>query len=196
MNTNYKITIEPTEEPVTIVEAKDQCRVETEFVDDDTFLTNAIVAARQHFEKAADLFLVDQTVELALARFPTLRKIELSGSEVSAITTLKYFDADDSTQTLAASKYDLIDYAHPHFIELASVESWPSTFDRSDAVVITYQAGYATAAAVPRSIKSAILMMVQELYLNRETTTEDGKQSILNRAYRSLLSMNKTYARW
>ncbi len=51
-------------------------------------------------------------------------------------------------------------------------------------------------AAVPQSIKNAILMMVQELYLNRETTTEDGKQSILQRAYRSLLSMNKTYARW
>ncbi len=141
MNTNYKITVEPTEEPVTIAEAKDQCRVETEFVDDDTFLTNAIVAARQHFEKAADLILVDKTVELALARFPTLRKIELSGSEVSAIATLKYRDGDDALITLDAAKYSLIDYAHPHYAELASTESWPTTFVRSDAVVITYQAG-------------------------------------------------------
>lgn len=196
MNFEYKITTGPTTEPVSLSEAKIQCRVESEFTEDDAFLTTAIVAAREYFESVSDRFLINQTVELALPGFPAIRKIELVGGVVSGITSVKYRDEDDAEQTLDSSKYLLNEYAQPNFAELVSGEQWPDTYSRSEAVKVLYQTGYANASAVPQSIKASILLMVSDLYANREATTEAGKASVLQRAYSSLVSINKTFARW
>ena len=192
----FKFTSGPTAEPVTLSEAKDQCRVDNATTHDDTFLTNAIKTAREYYEEVTDRFLMPRTVQVALDAFPGIRQIELAGSVVRSITSVQYYDSDNALQTLSSSKYYLFDYFHPNAVVLDSAEAWPDTYERENAVIITYEGGYASASDIPQKSKTAILMMVAELFTNRESSSVTGTVSTLTRAYSNLLSTEKTYGRY
>lgn len=192
----FKITSGPTAEPVSLTEAKDQCRVDDQSTLDDTFLNNAIITAREYYEQVTDRFLMPRTVEVALKNFPSIRQIELAGAIVRSITSVKYYDSDNALQTLDSSKYYLFDYFSPNSVVLDSAEAWPDTYERENAVIITYEGGYATASDVPQKSKTAILMMVAELFTNRESSSVTGTVSTLTRAYTNLISTEKTYGRY
>ena len=192
----FKITSAPSSEPVTLTEAKDQCRVDNESTHDDTFLNNAITTAREYYEQVTDRFLMPRTVQVALKRFPGIRQIELAGAVVRSITSVQYYDSDNTLQTLSSSKYYLFDYFFPNAVVLDSAEAWPDTYERENAVIITYEAGYTNASEVPQKSKTAILMMVAELFANRESSSVTGTVSSLTRAYTNLISSEKTYGRY
>jgi uncharacterized phiE125 gp8 family phage protein len=192
----FKITTAPSSEPVTLTEAKDQCRVDNESTHDDTFLNNAITTAREYYEQVTDRFLMPRTVQVALKRFPGIRQIELAGAVVRSITSVQYYDSDNTLQTLSSSKYYLFDYFFPNAVVLDSAEAWPDTYERENAVIITYEAGYTNASEVPQKSKTAILMMVAELFANRESSSVTGTVSSLTRAYTNLISSEKTYGRY
>ena len=196
MNVHYKITTAPTAEPITLVESKAQCLVESAYTADDVFITSAIIAAREYFEKVTGRLLMPQTVKLAMSNFSANRKISLGISPVASITSITYQDSDNVGATLSSALYTFNDYITPPIIELNYGESWPTTYDRSDAVVIEMVAGYASAALVPQSSKNTLLMLVASLYANRETVTENGKASVMDKTYSNLLTAEKTLGRW
>jgi uncharacterized phiE125 gp8 family phage protein len=80
-----------------------------------------------------------------------------------------YSDAANAAQTLSASVYHVIDDVMGGAIALASGQSWPPTYERPDAVRVTFVAGYGAAADVPETLKAAIKLMVGDMYRNRET---------------------------
>jgi hypothetical protein len=55
------------------------------------------------------------------------------------------------------------------------MEIWPGTRSQAAAVALRYVAGYASAAAVPESIKSWIKLQVGAMYENRQA--EGARQS-------------------
>lgn len=195
-NARFKFTSGPTDEPVTLAEAKDQCRVDTSVSTDDTFLNNAITTSREYYEEVTDRFLMPRTVRMALKSFPPIRQVELAGSVVRSITSVQYYDSDNALQTLSSSKYDLFDYFYPNALILDSSEAWPDTYERENAVIITYEGGFATASDVPQKSKTAILLMVAELFTNREASSVTGTVSTLTRAYSNILSTEKTFGRY
>jgi len=196
MNVNYKISTAPTAEPITLAQAKSQCLVESEYTEDDDFLKTAIIAAREYFERVTGKLLMPQTVKLALSRFPRGRKIDLGLFPIESITSIKYRDSDNAEVVLSAALYSFVDFITPPIIELDSAESWPVTYIRLDAVIIEMVAGYTTASLVPQSSKNAILMLVASLYANRETVTENGKASVMDKTYSNLFTSEKTLGRW
>lgn len=121
-----------------------------------------------------------QTWDLVLDAFPA-GEIRLPLPPLQSVTSVTYTDTDGASQTLDAGQYT-VDTANARIVP---VSSWPSTKAVPAAVVIRYVCGYGAAAAVPASIKAAILLLTGDLFENREAQGE--KVLSVNETVRRLL---------
>lgn len=159
----------PAAEPVTLAEAKAQCRVED--TASDALITALIIAARELAEHETGRSLMTQTWELALDAFPA-GEIDLIKVPAQSITSIKYFDGAAIEQTISGANYALDSYGIRHWAIPASGFSWPSTLDSANAVKVRFVAGYADAASVPQSVKHWILIHVAYWFANREAAVD------------------------
>jgi len=169
------IVTQPATPLLSLAEAKSFIRFEANDDDDDieAFVAGCTDQVDAEFGELGRA-LITQTWRLALPEFPQGDRIALPISPVQSITSVTYYDADGAEQTLAAEKYRLIAGADEGFIELVGNEIWPATITRSDAVKVTYVAGYGDAATdVPEGIRQAVRLMVSHWYDNRKAATED-----------------------
>lgn len=150
----------PTTEPVSLAEAKAHLRVDTN--DEDAYISNLIVAARQWAENYTRRRFITQTWDYYLDEFPAC--IEVPYPPVQSVTSVKYNDADGAEQTLASSGYRVDSTSLPPRISPSYGNSWPATRSESNAVVVRVVVGYGAATAVPQAIKQAILLKVEDLY--------------------------------
>lgn len=170
-------TVAPAETPVTLAEAKAACRVD--FDDDDAVITGLIAAAVDHLDGHAGVLggraLVTQTWQ---QDFPhPCDPLRLAIWPVASVTSVTYYDADNASQTLASSVYQLFADARGNYLGLKPDQDWPSVYDRRDALRVTYVAG-AAVNAVPPAAKTAILMLVAHWYANREAVADGAKASV------------------
>lgn len=170
---SLKLVTAPTVEPVTLIEAKQHLRVTDDA--DNAYITNLIVAARQAVESgeswSLERSLINTTWRLTLDGFSArVSVIELPRPPVSSITSILYDDSANVEQTLLASRYKLIADAEPARVMPVYNDEWPDAIDYPGSVRITYVAGYgATAASVPQAVKQAILLLVGDMFENRES---------------------------
>jgi uncharacterized phiE125 gp8 family phage protein len=158
-----KIISEPATEPVTLAQVKLHTRISHS--EDDTWLTMAIVVARQYIEKTCELSLITQTRRTTFAGFHKPWLTLAYGPTIS-ITTIEYYDQANALQTLAT--YQAALESNPCLIVPAAGQPWPSTMpNRIDAVKVTYVAGYGAAENVPAALKQGILLLVDFWYSNR-----------------------------
>jgi uncharacterized phiE125 gp8 family phage protein len=90
--------------------------------------------------------------------------LPLEPGPLLTIASVKYDDADGSEQTVDSDLYTL----DPAGVLLVDGETWPTALSRQGSVRVQYTAGY---AAVPGPITAGALLMVGDLYANRETST-------------------------
>ncbi len=159
----------PVEKPISVDDVKAASVIE--FTDDDDLIQALIDAAVDHVDGYAGILgraLINQTWDQSFACLPEPMRLPLA--PVSSIAEIKYFDTDNAEQTLDAATYSLFtDALGPHIIRAPNA-TWPSTYSRVDAVTVSFVTGYgANAAAVPASIRRALLLMVGDLYAFRET---------------------------
>lgn len=171
----YKVTTEPTSEPVTLTEAKNHLRMDGLTVDDD-LINSLITAARQYAEMYCNRGFVTQTITQVYNRFPPSGEVlRLSVSPVQSLSNVTYTDENGVSQTWSSSNYVLDTFTEPCEISEANNVSYPSTIDQRNAVTAVYVGGYGLAAVVPNPIKQAILLMVGHFYLNREDTVSEKR---------------------
>jgi uncharacterized phiE125 gp8 family phage protein len=156
----------PATEPVTLAEAKLQLKVETADTADDNLITSLITAARMVAEEYTWRPLITQTWELRLDQFDEA-EYKLKTPAIS-ITSVKYIDTNGVEQTLSSGTYQLLTGSEPHRVALNYGECWPVVRGDYDGCKIRFSCGYGAAAAVPASIKQAILMMIGHWYENRQ----------------------------
>lgn len=168
-----KLITPPQYEPVTLTQAKLQCRVEPAVTDDDALIALLISTARQRAEHELMRSLMRQTWEVALDDWGD--GIELAYPPVLAIDSVKYIDTAGTEQTLAANQYSLDRDREPGWLVPAYGVTWPAVLDTPNAVRVRYRAGYSDdasettqQAAVPAAIKHWILIQVASLYAHRE----------------------------
>lgn len=180
---DYKITVGPSTEPVTATEAKNHLRVEVST--DDDLIADMIQAAREYVETHINRAIMPQTVVASADRFRDNMKLPFGG--VTSVTSVKYLDSDSADQTVTSTVYGLDDYAKPAVVYLKDGQDWPTELVERNSVRITYQAGYAGSPPdVPTRIKQAILLLVGDMYENREaqiigvsTTTNETVDRLL-----------------
>lgn len=193
---NFSCTVvsggEPATEPITLTEAKAQCRVDTENTTDDTYLTALIAKARTIWEKLANKRLITSTWDLKFDGFDTLEcAVQIPFSPISSVTSIKYLATDGTLTTVSASLYVVDAASMPGRVYPAYAQLWPFTQDIPNSVTIRYVAGYGAAAAVPADIKHGLKLAVAQDYAFREPVTADLAIDEIPSSYKSLLFANR-----
>ena len=161
----YKLVTGPSSEPITLAEAKLYLRVDDST--EDALITAIITAARRKFENDTYHYLMPQTWELYLNQNEiNAEQISINKSDITAISSVKYYDQSNTQQTLSANDYQTAIQGRPYSIQLTTV---PQVYNRLEAMVIRFTLGYTNAAAVPEDIKTAIKTIIGTLYENRQT---------------------------
>lgn len=159
------VSTAPTWEPIGLDEAKHFARVD--LPDDDALISGLIQAARIKAETCTGLTIPATTYAWRLERFEC--ELILPKPPVSSVSSITYLDADGTSQTLSASLYQTDVYSQPARIKPAYGQTWPTTrYGVYNAVTVTYVAGYASRAAVPDSLKLAMLELVSHWYQHRD----------------------------
>jgi uncharacterized phiE125 gp8 family phage protein len=180
-----KLFTAPTEEPLSLAEAKAQCRVDDEL--DDAELLRFIKAARLHVEKRLGQQLCTATLRLYLDRFKS-RVIELAMPPLIAVSSVKYYDLAGELITMSPAAYDVDNVDKPGRIAPSYGNFWPVTLPGLNKVVIEYTAGYGAAADVPENIKHALRLIVGEWYIHRELSTAGALSGTTAKAVEDLLA--------
>lgn len=186
-----RVVTQPAIEPVTLSEAKLQCRIDPDLTVDDALLTRQIKAARRWAEAYLQRPIVSQTRELTLDAFPTCGII-LRDAPIISIESIAYADADGAVQPLVGFQQDL--YSDPARLMPAYGQAWPVTRDVLNAVAVRYVAGYGAADAVPEEIKCAVLLVVADLYEHREDSIDGVPISEVPTSAASLLNLVRSYS--
>jgi len=155
----------PTVDPVTIEQAKKQCEIaESDTAHDDHFY-RLIESARQELETDCDMAIALQTWKVLTSC--VFDGMQLQKSPIQSITSIKYYDINNTQQTLASSVYafDVADRT----IRLKYNQSWPSAVNRFDAWEITYLCGYTNP---PGIAVQAMLILIEKYFLGREALKE------------------------
>lgn len=165
-------TVAPVTLPVSLAEAKAHLRVEHD--EDDAMIAAMLAAAVARLDGWSGILgrcLIEQRWAQSFGRFACADRLRLPFPNVSA-AEITYFPADGSAATdFSPSFWWLAETVMGSAIVLASGAAWPATADRPDAVTVTMTVGFGAAVEnIPAPIRSAILLMVGDLYRNRETT--------------------------
>lgn len=165
----------PASTPISLTEAKRHLRLgtpgaEADYTDEDSLLTMLVDAVTGHLDGYSGILgraLVTQTWTQDWNDWP-LDLMRLPLAPVSAITSITYYDTTNQSQTLSSANYSLLADDQSPAAVWAFNATLPAVYDREDAIRITFVAGYGAASAVPAAIKAAMLLMVADLYENRE----------------------------
>ncbi len=164
---------------VSLVEAKEALRIDSST--EDTLITRLIYTATNYFEMITGRDLINKTYKCYLNNFPSANNpipfgyvynqpfgIRILKSKLQSITHIKYY-VDGVLTTWNSSNYYITDENDYAAIYLVDGQSWPTDADnRMQSVVITFVAGYGTAASdIPYDIKQELLQYVTYLYENR-----------------------------
>lgn len=155
----------PTEEPLTVEEAEQQCGAPVG-VHAQHFKAS-IPAARQFIESRVNRQLVTATWDLKLDRFPSGNGCIKVPKAPLQSATISYYDASGVSQTLATSVYKVVTSREPGEIHLKYGQSWPVVYSEPDVVAVRFVAGYGAASAVPLGIKQAMKLLVDHWFENR-----------------------------
>ena len=131
----------------------------------DTKLTRFIGAAREQVEADTGYALTTQTFSLSRTRFPDGDEIKIPVRPVQSISSVTYYDANDTQQTLSTDVYGL--NARRRVVYLKYNQSWPNLTERPDGITVTLVAGYGAAANVPYEFRQAILLQVAKWFEHR-----------------------------
>jgi len=169
---NYKITTEPTTEPVTLAELKEHLRITD--TDEDTLITSLIKVARQWAENYENKAYMTKTITAHYDDFAD--ELKLPVTPALAITSISYIDVNGDSQDLDSGLYELDNYSVPSYIYPSYGSSYPSVRDEPNAITVIYTAGYSATAddatAIHERVKASIKLLAAHLYENRETTSE------------------------
>ena len=150
-----------TTEVLTLAEIKTFLRIDgTDF---DNILTPFIKVSRQIGENITGREFVEKEFKLYLDTFPQCNEIEVKKSKLKSITSIQYYDVNNALQTLSSGDYYFTNDANYSSIYINNDKSFPSTYDRKQAVIITFKVDYPN---FPATLKQALLSVCAYLYEN------------------------------
>ncbi len=180
-----EVDTEPTEEPVSLAEAKLHCRIDG--TEEDSYINALIVAARRHVESRLGQALCETAFVLRLDSFPC-GVLELPNAPLISVENVKCIDVNGTEQTVATTVYDVDIASRPGRLRPKFGQFWPVTRSQMNSVSVEFTAGYGDAADVPKTIKQAILLLVGHWYKTREVVNIGNIVTVIPVAVDALLA--------
>jgi len=155
----------PATTAISLAEAKAFLRVDSDYDDDDSYITSLIGVATNVVEQFTRRRLITQTYNIYYDEFPPY--IDLQVGNVASVTHVKYYDTDNTLQTLDTSQYDVDIRVKPGRIYQAEDGNFPNTYERANSVEVEFVVGSA-ASDVEDAIKQAMYIVIGRYYENRQ----------------------------
>ena len=156
------LTTPPTAEPLTLSEAKAHLRLT--HTDDDTYVSNLIIAARRAVESRCALAIMPQSWQLYADRWPSDTAFKLRLHPIASVDSITMFGEDDVAKTLNLADFCLDLASRPARVVLRSNRSYAQPTRRTNGIRIAFTCGYTT---VPLELKQAMLMIIADWYGTR-----------------------------
>jgi uncharacterized phiE125 gp8 family phage protein len=178
----------PSVEPITLAQAKLQCRIDSDITADDALITGLIVAARKHAEFRQKRALVTQQWKYCLDTFPFFKSWSMLGSPITlplppvqTVDSVKYIDPAGNLDTLSTSLYSVDVFSQPARVCPVFSQPWPiSNLYTPNSVQITFHCGYGlpsdSPATIPQTTIQAMLLMIGHWYRTREAVGDYGAE--------------------
>lgn len=184
------VTTEATVDPVSTQEMRDFARLDDSI--DTNFLNSFIKAAtilceeytgRAFINRSLRLSIdgvedVDETLTEGFSEAPFQiyfnNYLTLPKPPLVSVTSIKYFDDDDTESTWSSTNYYVDSDSQPARILLRTGGAWPTSLRKANGLQVNYTAGYGDSRAdVPEAIRVAIMQAALNMYEHRG---EDEKQ--------------------
>lgn len=161
------MTSGPVTEPIGVAEAKAHMRVDS--TAEDTLISSLIVTSRLHIEAALGLALLTQTWSYFIDAWPRSREVVLPLKPVQAVSAVRVWTQEGTSQMLPADAYTLDGEGKPPRLVLSRSAAPPVPGRSASGIEIAFSAGYGDAGAdVPAPIRQALLLLVAHWFENRE----------------------------
>lgn len=174
MLTTWRRTKEPTEEPVTLTQAK--AHLNLDHTSDDTLVALQIQMARATLEEDTGRAFCEQEWELICDAWPDGGILELPrATPLISVDEIAYVDDAGAAQTLDLTDLIIDAAAEPGQVDFAAIDL-PAIADYS-RITISYTVGVAAADLSP-IVKAAVLLLVGHYYANREAVVVANLQAL------------------
>ena len=179
----FRLVTGPASYPVTLAEAKAQCRVDSTI--EDALINGLIAAAAAHVEQYIGRAIMAQTWELTADAWAD--EFILKGP-VQSVTSIKYLDTASAEQTVSASLYEL-DAANDRVVFLSSFSA-PALRGEVNDITVRFVAGF---TATPDDLKLAVLLLI-DLWYNNRSAASDRTMTPMPHAVDALLCNHRAFA--
>ena len=179
----------PAAEPLSVADLK--AAVGIDWSDDDGLIESIGKAARRWVELFTRRQIITATYDLYLRDWPASNVIRIPRPPLQSVTHVKYDDADNAEQTLAATVYDTDAVSEPGRVFLKKDQSWAALYGAPDdyeirvRLVCGYGAAQQATELVPDDILHAIRIITRDLYENQSAHTD--MKLYVNEAAKALL---------
>ncbi len=178
---NWKVSTDPSIEPITLAELKEFARIDGD--DEDTLLESLITSARTLVENYLNRALIEQVITLRLDEWPG-EIIELPRPPLLSIVAVETLDEDDVATVYDSDNYYISTVSEPGLLLIKNGVVFPQNTNRYyGGFQIRYKAGYGDETTdVPEVIRNCIKQWATALYENRALGEEPPTEikSILN----------------
>lgn len=182
-----RIEVRPLSEPVSNGDVLGYLELPTSGADAE-MISRMISTARQHIEDMLGLAFITQTWIVALDRWPTgiepwwdgvrqgaisdlhgkAQSYELPRYPLISVDTVNVYDQNGTaTSVNIADTFDIDTYRMPGRMTLRNNATWPIALRNSNAIEITYKAGYGGADDVPFPLRQAVIQFAAYLFEHR-----------------------------
>jgi hypothetical protein len=202
----FEIITPATQEPLSLDEAKAQCRVVGG--DEDALITRYISAVREKVEADSERAFVNQTRRIWYDQFPNagarahrtlnpfpaqpwmyggaMQALEIPLKPVTAITMIEYIDPSGAWQTWNTANYITDIVSCPARVTPGFGMIYPITRVQINAIRVTFTCGVTSPAQVPNMAVQAMLLLIAHWYENREAVGNVGPE--IEHSYTALIN--------
>lgn len=166
---SVEVLVAPAFEPVSLTDVKAWLRVDDS--NSDLVLQLLIKAMREEAENVTHRAFISRQLKLTLAGYPSSGYIELPFPPLISVDAFQYVDTDGALQTLAVSEYAVRSEREPARIEPAWQVTWPALRTVSNAVQITFTAGYAPGSPPDEAESQAVMPAALRLWMQAKVST-------------------------
>jgi uncharacterized phiE125 gp8 family phage protein len=162
-------SVQPAVEPVTLSEAKAQCRIDG--TDSDALVQTYITVARQYVEDILDISVITQTWQARYDTFPLWEIILPRPPMQPETVTVTYRNEAGQNLTLSSASGDFqVDrYTTPCRIYPNYNGVWPAVRGDENSVVVQWTAGYGNSGtSAPPVLRQAIALLVAHWFEMRQ----------------------------